>query len=247
MEITFPNESAEYREARRALLQREIALRREMESVARDVRSLPPGGKVPEDYVFDGLDAKGNPAKIRLSALFRENTDTLFLYHFMFPRHKDDDRPKATSGPMAALPIEAGPCPSCTAFLDQLDGAIPHVEAAGANFAAVAKAPLDRVIAFARDRGWRHLRLLSAANNRFKRDYHGEDEQGQQVPMLTVFHRSGDGIRMSWASEMFYAPTDPGQDPRHNGTLEPLWTLFDLTPGGRPDFAEQIEYRHGQV
>lgn len=144
---------------------------------------------------------------------------------------------------MATLPKDQGPCPSCTALLDQLDGSIPHVEAAGANFAAVAKAPLDRVIAFARDHGWRHLRLLSAANNTFKRDYHGEDDDGQQMPMLTVFHRGGDGmIRLSWASEMFYAPTDDEQDPRHNGTIEPLWTLFDLAPGGRPDFKEQICY-----
>ena len=161
----------------------------------------------------------------------------------MFPRHVEDDRPKPVTGPMAALPKDEGPCPSCTALLDQLDGAIPHVEAAGANFAAVAKAPLDRVIAFARDHGWRHLRLLSAANNSFKRDYHGEDEDGQQGPMLTVFHRSRDGtIRLIWASEMFFEPTDDGQDPRHNGTIEPLWTLFDLTPGGRPDFREQIGY-----
>ena len=247
MEITFPNESAEYREARRALLQREIALRREMESVAERRAFTPARRESARGLRVRWPRRQRQPQEIRLSALFRENTDTLFLYHFMFPRHKDDDRPKPTTGPMAALPSEAGPCPSCTAFLDQLDGAIPHVEAAGANFAAVAKAPLARVIAFARDHGWRNLRLLSAANNRFKRDYHGEDEQGQQVPMLTVFHRSGDGIRMSWASEMFYAPTDPGQDPRHNGTLEPLWTLFDLTPDGRPDFTEQIEYRHGQV
>jgi hypothetical protein len=33
------------------------------------------------------------------------------------------------------------------------------------------------------------LKLLSAANNSFKRDYHGEDENGQQVPILTVFHK----------------------------------------------------------
>lgn len=26
------------------------------------------------------------------------------------------------------------------------------------------------------------------------------------------------------------------------GTVEPLWTLFDLTPGGRPNALEQIEY-----
>jgi predicted dithiol-disulfide oxidoreductase (DUF899 family) len=29
---------------------------------------------------------------------------------------------------------------------------------------------------------------------------------------------------------------------RHLGTVEPLWTLFDLTPGGRPTGDEQLEY-----
>jgi predicted dithiol-disulfide oxidoreductase (DUF899 family) len=87
------------------------------------------------------------------------------------------------------------------------------------------------------------LKLLSAANNSFKRDYHGEDEEGQQVPILTVFHKGPDGvIRLSWASELLFMPTEPGQDPRHVGTVEPMWTLLDLTPGGRPDANEQIEY-----
>jgi len=50
-------------------------------------------------------------------------------------------------------------------------------------------------------------------------------------------------IRHFWASELFYAPTDPGQEPRHVGTLEPLWNLFDLIPGGRPtDWSEQLSY-----
>jgi predicted dithiol-disulfide oxidoreductase (DUF899 family) len=35
---------------------------------------------------------------------------------------------------------------------------------------------------------------------------------------------------------------EPGQDMRHLGTVEPLWTLFDLTPNGRPMKDEQIEY-----
>jgi predicted dithiol-disulfide oxidoreductase (DUF899 family) len=40
-----------------------------------------------------------------------------------------------------------------------------------------------------------------------------------------------------------YAPSDPGQDPRHNGTIEPLWNIFDLTPEGRPsDWHEQLDY-----
>jgi predicted dithiol-disulfide oxidoreductase (DUF899 family) len=61
--------------------------------------------------------------------------------------------------------------------------------------------------------------------------------------MLSVFHRDGDAIRHFWSTELLYAPTDPGQDPRHVGTLEPLWNLFDLTPEGRPpDWEEQLSY-----
>ena len=243
MGVTFPNESPGYRAARNKLLQREVALRREMEAVAAEIRALPPGGAVPEDYEFDHIDAKGAPAKVRLSELFRTGTDSLILYHYMFPRHRSDERLGPSNGPMAQLPLEEGPCPSCTALLDNWEGAVPHVEGLGANIAAVAKAPIERVAAFAAHRGWRNLKLLSAANNSFKCDYHGEDEEGQQVPILTVFHKGPDRvIRLSWASELLFMPTDPGQDPRHVGTVEPMWTHLDLTPGGRPDANEQIEY-----
>ena len=83
MGVTFPNESPEYRAARNKLLQREVALRREMEAVAAEIRALPRGGSVPEDYEFDHIDAKGAPAKVRLSELFRPGTDTLIVYHYM--------------------------------------------------------------------------------------------------------------------------------------------------------------------
>jgi predicted dithiol-disulfide oxidoreductase (DUF899 family) len=63
------------------------------------------------------------------------------------------------------------------------------------------------------------------------------------MPMMTVFHRAGDEIQHFWSSEMFYTDSDPGQDPRHTGTVEPLWNLFDLTPEGRPsDWDEQLQY-----
>ena len=243
MGVSFPNETPEYRAARLKLLRREAALRREMEAVAAELRALPPGGKVPEDYAFDHVDANGALAKVRLSELFRPGTDSLIVYHFMFPRHRNDKRPGPSGGPAADLPLEEGPCPSCTALLDNWDGAAPHVEGLGANLVAVAKAPIERVAAFAADRGWRHLKLISAAHNSFKRDYHGEDEDGQQMPILTVFHKDQDGvIRMSWASELLFEPTEPGQDPRHAGTVEPMWTLLDLTPRGRPNAEEQFDY-----
>jgi predicted dithiol-disulfide oxidoreductase (DUF899 family) len=244
MGATFPNESREYRQARNTLLEQEIALRRQMEAVSVARRALPPGGKVPEDYIFDGLGKNGQPAKIRLSELFRDGTDSLVVYNYMFPRYKSDTREAAATGETARLPREDQPCPSCTALIDQLNAAALHFEAGGGNFVVVAKASLDRLLGVARDRGWQHVRLLSSAGNHFRRDYHGEDAEGQQQPMMTVFKREADGtIRFFWASELMFAPTDPGQDPRAAGTLEPFWNMFDLTPGGRPDFNEQLQYR----
>jgi predicted dithiol-disulfide oxidoreductase (DUF899 family) len=237
MSVTYPGESADYRAARDRLLGQEVALRRAMEDVAVARRALPPGGVVPEDYVFHGPDGD-----VRLSELFAPGNDSLAIYNFMFPRDRHDDSPGPTHGQTAQLPLAEGPCPSCVALLDQLDGAVEHVSQ-HVNFFVVAKAPLERVLTFARERGWRRLQLLSSADNTYNRDYHGETLAGDQRPMLNVFHRDGEEIRHFWGSELLYAPTEPAQEPRHVGTLEPLWNLFDLTPEGRPtDWKEQISY-----
>jgi predicted dithiol-disulfide oxidoreductase (DUF899 family) len=209
MSMTFPGESAEYRAARDRLLQREIELRRAMESVAEARRELPPGAVVPEDYVFQGAGADGAPTDVRLSELFAPGKDSLVIYNFMFPRHSGDDRPGPPGGQTALLPLQEGPCPSCTAMLDQLDGAAEHVSQQ-INLAVVAKSPLPRILTFAEERGWRRLRLLSSAGSNFKRDYDGETAEGDQMPMLNVFHRDGDAIRHFWSTELLYAPTDPG-------------------------------------
>src|SRR5215218_2670691 len=156
MNTTFPGESAEYRAARDRLLEQEIELRRAMEEVAAARRELPPGGAVPEDYVFQGAAEDGSPTDVRLSELFAPGKDTLAIYSFMFPRDPGDDRPGPEAGQTAQLPLSEGPCPSCVALLDQLDGAAEHV-AQHVNFAVVAKAPLERILAFAQERGWRRL------------------------------------------------------------------------------------------
>jgi predicted dithiol-disulfide oxidoreductase (DUF899 family) len=179
---------------------------------------------------------------VRLSELSAPGRDSLAIYSFMFPRDPEDDRP----GPVreketAKLPLGEGPCPSCVALLDQLDGAVEHVSQK-MNFAVVAKSPLPRLLAFARERGWGRLRLLSSADNSYNPDYLAETPEGAQRPILNVFHRDGETIRHFWSSELFYAPWDPGQDPRHVGTIEPVWNLFDLTPEGRPEWDEQLNY-----
>ena len=231
MNVSFPGESAEYREARNRLLEQEIELRRATEAVAAARRALPPGGPVPEDYVFRALGPDGQPADVRLSELFAPGKPSLVIYNFMFPRDPGDDRPGAKDGP----------CPSCVALIDQLDGMAEHAEQ-HVNFAVVAQAPLEQVVAFADERGWRRVRLVSSAGTGFKRDYLSESPEGDQLPMLTVFHRDGGTIRHSWSSEIFFAPPEPGQETRHVGTLEPLWNLFDFTPEGRPDWDEQLSY-----
>ncbi|OLE36708.1 MAG: hypothetical protein AUG48_06365 [Actinobacteria bacterium 13_1_20CM_3_68_9] len=242
MSVAFPGESAEYRAARDRLLEQEIELRRATEAVAAARRQLPPGGVVGEDYAFGGVGADGAPTDIRLSELFAAGRDSLAIYSFMFPRDPGDIRPGPEAGETARLPIQEAPCPSCVALLDQLDGAAEHAEQ-HINLAVVAKAPLARILTFAEERGWRRLRLLSSAANTYNPDYLAETVEGHQRPMLNVFRRDGGMIRHFWGSELFYAPTEPDQDPRHLGTLEPVWNLFDLTPEGRPaDWDEQLSY-----
>src|SRR4051812_45085779 len=216
MKVAFPGESPEYRAARDRLLEQEIELRRQTEAVAAARRALPPGGLVSEDYVFQGAGPDGAPAEVRLSELFAPGKDSLAIYSFMFPRDSGDERPGPERGETAKLPLAEGPCPSCVALLDQLDGMVEHASQQ-TNFAVVAKAPLPRVLAFAAERGWRRLRLLSSAANTYTRDYLAETPEGEQRPMLTVFHRADEQIRHFWSSELFYGPWDPGQDPRHVG------------------------------
>ena len=127
MAVAFPGESAEYRAARNRLLDQEIELRRAMEAVADARRRLPPGGVVPQDYAFQARGPDGDQAGVRLSELFAPGKNSLVIYSMMFPRAADDTSPGPPGGQTALLPLAEGPCPSCTALLDQLDGAAEHV------------------------------------------------------------------------------------------------------------------------
>ncbi|HWC85261.1 MAG TPA: DUF899 family protein [Solirubrobacteraceae bacterium] len=228
-ESRFPGESSEYRRERNRLLDAEVDLRRATERVAAQRRGLPPGGAVPEEYTFEAVADGG---EVGFSQLFAPGKDTLVIYSFMFPRWSGDTRPGPTSGETARLPLSETPCPSCTSILDSLDGAARHLEQR-INLAVIAKSDPARIRAFARERGWRHLRLLSSRHNAYNRDYRAETPEGEQAPILNVFTRDGDQVRHSWATELMFAPRDEGEEPRHVDTIWPLWNVLDLTPGGR--------------
>jgi predicted dithiol-disulfide oxidoreductase (DUF899 family) len=224
----FPGESPAYRDARNRLLEAEVALRRNIEEVAALRRKLPVGGEIPEDYVFEEGAADINDIKAarktRLSELFSPGKDTLVLYSYMFG------------------PNMPAPCVSCTSILDGLNGAAPHVRQR-VNFAVVAKSPLARVRETARGRGWNNLRLLSSASNTYNRDYHGEDEKGEQLPSLNVFVRRDGKIYHFYHTELLFAPAEPGQDGRHVDLIWPIWNMFDFTPEGRgTDWYPRLSY-----
>lgn len=207
----FPGESVPYRAARDELLAAEAALREQTEAVASLRRALPPGGAVPDDYRFTQA-ADDRP--VRFAELFGADRDTLVIYSYMY-------------GPAASAP-----CPLCTSMLDSLDGAALHI-GQHVSLAVVARAPAARLAEVARQRGWRHLRLLSSAGTTYNADYLAEDAAGNQWPMLNVFRKTAAGIHHTWGSELFYAARAPGQHTRHVDSLWPLWNALDLTPAGR--------------
>jgi predicted dithiol-disulfide oxidoreductase (DUF899 family) len=228
-DIRFPGESSDYRSARNRLLEAEAELRRATERVAAQRRSLPLGGAVAEDYAFEAADDRG---EVRLSELFAPAKDTLVMYSFMFPRYSGDTRPGPAGGETAKLPLAETPCGSCTSILDSLDGAAQHLSQQ-LNLAVVAKSAPERIRNFARERGWRNLRLLSSQNNTYNRDYHAETPDGGQIPILNVFVRDGDQIRHFWATELMFAPREEGLEPRHVDSIWPIWSVLDMTKEGR--------------
>ena len=221
--LHYPNESVDYRAARNRLLREELALREQIERVARQRRALPPGGLVKEDYVFaEWIDGKDRDT--RFSDLFASGKDALFLYSFMYA----PDMPQA--------------CPMCTAFLDGLHGQVEHLEQR-INLAIVAKHSLDKVHQHAKSRGWNRFRLLSSAGNSYNADYFGETAEGQTT-MANVFVKKDSEIRHVWGTEMSFADPIEGGNMRHLDLAWPMWNILDMTPDGRGEhFYPALSYR----
>ena len=214
----YPNESPEYRKAREALLAEEIELRRHIERVAERRRALPLGGAVREDYRFEGENGR-----VRLSEMFGKH-DTLIVYNFMYG------------------PKRERACPMCTNLLSAWDGEVPDLEQRVA-LAIVAKSPIARLKAFKEERGWRHLRLYSSAENTYNRDYFAETPVSDDTAAYNVFVRRDGKIHHFYGAEMTGEMADPGQDPRGAPDFAPLWTLLDTTPGGRgKDWYPKLQY-----
>jgi len=213
----FPNESAEYRRARTALLAEEIDLRRQIERVAELRRALPPGGKV-KNYSFVG---EAGPTD--LAGLFGDK-QALVIYTYMYG------------------PQRERPCPMCTSLLSSWDGEAQDIMQ-NVALAVTARSPIERLAAFKKERGWRDLKLYSDVSGEFSRDFHAVGPKGEDYAGLNVFSRRDGTIRHFWSGEMDFGTADPGQDPRGAPDLMPLWTVLDCTPEGRaPKWYPKLAY-----
>ena len=214
--VRFPNESGEYRRARDTLLAEEIELRRHIERVAEQRRALPPGGVVPKDYRFEGENGA-----VDFSDLFGDK-QSLAIYSFMYGPKREQ------------------PCPMCTSLMSAWDGEALDV-GQRITLVMIARSPIERLVAFKKQRGWHHLRLYSDVSGDYTRDYVSADDA--DVPAFNVFTRRDGSIRHFWSGEMGSEMADPGQDPRGAPDLMPLWTILDSTPEGRgSDWYPQLSY-----
>jgi predicted dithiol-disulfide oxidoreductase (DUF899 family) len=206
-ELRYPNESSDYRDARDLLLKDEQELIDKIKSVADRRRKLPPGGQLKKDYVFQWASDGKVGKSVKFSELF-EDKNTLLLYSFMFGPSWDK------------------PCPSCTSLVDGFDRSWYQVTR-DAAFVAIAKAPADRINAWAKQRGWSQIALVSGSDSAYQADYKCQgDSDDMQWPVMHVFRRLGQKIAHFWGTEL------PGN---HLDTVWPYWNLMDFTPEGRPD------------
>jgi predicted dithiol-disulfide oxidoreductase (DUF899 family) len=129
-------------------------------------------------------------------------------------------------------PQRARPCPMCTAFLGAMDIPVRSISQRVA-FAVLGRSPVERQLAFARERGWRNLKFYATVGDDFAHDYRGLAPNGQEWAALDVWTRTDGGqVRHFWGSELGET-ADPGQDARDAPDPTPLWNILDLTPAGR--------------
>jgi predicted dithiol-disulfide oxidoreductase (DUF899 family) len=194
----------EWEAAREKLLEKEKAATHARDALAAERRRLP-RVRIEKDYVFTG------PAgKVSLVDLF-EGRRQLLLYHFMFGPNRD-----------------AG-CTGCSMVLDQICP-LPHLHARDTSFAAVSRAPIEKISAYRKRMGWK-VPWVSSFGTDFSHDFglgpkQPQPDQDQDGEMfgLSVFVHDGAEVSRTYFTQ-------------HRGveTLGPVWTLLDLTPLGRQE------------
>ncbi len=215
----FPGASAEYDAARQALLAAEIEFRRHMTRLGEQRRALPCGPVIEKNYRFKDEQA----FEVGLLDLFGDK-DTLVTYFWMYG------------------PQRERPCPMCTNWLGAVNGNAADIKQRVA-LKILGRSPVQRQFAFAQERGWRDLNFVQTVGDDYALELGILLPDGSEYPALVGFKRQDDAVRLFWASEMTREMADPGQDPRDAPDIASLWSILDLTPGGRgTDWYPKLNY-----
>ncbi|HEX2434432.1 MAG TPA: DUF899 domain-containing protein [Gaiellaceae bacterium] len=209
--------------ARKELLEREKALTRRSDELARERRDLP-WVRVHKDYRFET-----NEGTKTLAELFGGRSQ-LLVYHFMF-------------GPTVEGWPEAG-CEGCSFTADSLNGSLAHLENHDVAFVAASRAPLERLNAYKRRMGW-SFPWASSEGTDFNLDFSAFTEEerraGRGFNFGTPKHADIDlrttelhGLSAFALEDGIvyhtYSTYDRGTD-----ALNATWQLLDRTAKGRDD------------
>jgi predicted dithiol-disulfide oxidoreductase (DUF899 family) len=225
--MALPNvvSRTEWEAARKELLVKEKEFTRARDRLNTERRRLPMV-EITEDYVFEGPDGK-----VRLDDLF-DGRRQLIIQHFMFDPEWDDG------------------CPSCTAGLDEVNvGLIRHLNARETSFAVVARAPIAKIEAYKRKRGW-DVPFVSSFDTSFNDDFRvtldpERDlveynfrplpglETSTELPGKTCFLREGDRIFRTYSTYARGLEQTGGS-----------YFFLDMTALGRQEDWEEPKDRH---
>jgi len=211
--VVSPNE---WLEARKKLLVQEKECTRFRDQLSQQRRELP-WVKVETEYVFEGPNGKET-----LADLF-EGRSQLVVYHFMF-----------------APEWEEG-CPSCSFWADNFNPNVIHLNHRDVTFAAISRAPIEKLNAFKKRMGW-SFKWVSSENNEFNYDYQVSFPAGvpkdqleynyrkleidsPDLPGVSVFYKDGKGNIFHT-----YSSYSRGID-----IFNTAYNYLDLVPKGRDE------------
>jgi predicted dithiol-disulfide oxidoreductase (DUF899 family) len=216
--------------ARRELLEREKALTRRSDELARERRQLP-WVRVDTSYSFETSDGTKT-----LAEPF-DGRSQLLVYHLMFG------------------PDDSVPCIGCSYTADNLDGAVFHLARHDVTFVAVSRAPLERLEAYRRRSGW-GFPWVSASGSGFNLDFSLFTEQERRAgtgfnfgtPRMAdvdLRHAELHGLSAFALDDDVVYHTYSCYD-RGTDVLNGTWQLLDRAPLGRDAGIEGWPHRRAE-
>jgi predicted dithiol-disulfide oxidoreductase (DUF899 family) len=211
----------EWLQARKRLLAKEKEATRARDALRAERQALPMV-EVEKDYAFEGPDGEAG-----LLDMF-EGRRQLIVQHFMFDPEWEDG------------------CPSCTYFSEDL-GHLPHLHEKDTSFVVISRAPLRKIEAYKRKRGWT-FPWYSSFGSDFNYDFHvtmdgsvapaeynyrsAAEHRQAGMPWYTEGEQPGVSVFLREGDRVFHTYSSFARGSEH---LVSTAMFLDLTPLGRQE------------